>query len=60
MFIELHNPAPITVNVNEIEYFTPTDNDKHTKISMPYYAGWLNVRESYKQVKELITEATRK
>lgn len=43
MFIELHRPAPITINVNKIEYFAPTDNGEHTKISMPDYAGWLNV-----------------
>lgn len=60
MFIEVHRPAPITINVNKIEYFAPTDNDEHTKISMPNYNGWLHVEESYEQIKELITEATRK
>ena len=60
MFIELHKPAPITINVNKIEYFVPTDEGKHTKISVPVYAGWRNVEESYEQVKELIAEATRK
>lgn len=60
MFIELHRPAPITINVNRIEYFVSTDEDKHTRISMPDHASWLSVEESYEQVKELITEATRK
>lgn len=60
MFIELHRPAPITININKIEYFVSTDEGKHTEINMTDYAGWLNVEESYEQVKELITEATRK
>lgn len=34
MYIELHNPAPITVNVNEIEYVTPVWQDElHSVIS---------------------------
>lgn len=60
MFIELHRPAPITINVNEIEYFVSTDEDKHTRISMHDFAGWLKVEESYEQVKELITECQKK
>lgn len=60
MFIELHRPAPITINVSKIEYFVSTDEGKYTKISMPDYAGWLNVEESYEQVKELIANATKK
>lgn len=60
MFIEVHRPAPITINVNMIEYFVSTDEGKHTRISMYDYAGWLNVEESYEQVKELITECQKK
>ena len=60
MFIELHKPAPITINVNKIEYFVPTDEGKHTKISVPNYNGWLKVEESYEQVKELIKECQMK
>ena len=62
MFIELHKlegPA-ITINLNSIEYFTPAERDMHTMISVPNYNGWLQVEESYAQVKELITNATRK
>ena len=60
MFIEVHRPAPITINVNKIEYFAPISSGEHTKISMPDYAGWLNVEESYEQVKELIIECQMK
>lgn len=58
MFIELHKleGSAITININKLEYFAPADNDKHTKISVPNLSGWLYVRESYKQVKELVEE----
>lgn len=62
MFIELHKlkgPA-ITINLNAIEYFAPLQGGTHTMISVPDYNGWLQVEESYAQVKELITNATRK
>lgn len=62
MFIELHKLGGyvITINLNNLEYFTPTGSGDHTIISVPNYNGWLNVEESYEQVKELITEATKK
>ena len=62
MFIELHKLGgyAITINVNKIEYFAPTDNGEHTIISVPNYNGWLNVEESYEQVKELIIECQKK
>ena len=60
MFIELHKPAPITINVNKIEYFAPADNGEHTMISIPTYNNWLHVEESYDKVKELIKECQMK
>lgn len=60
MFIEVHRPAPITINVNKIEYFVPADNGEHTKICLPDCADWLNVEESYAKVKELIEECQKK
>ena len=48
MFIELHKPEPITINLDKLEYFVPADN------------GWLKVEESYEQVKELIKECQMK
>lgn len=60
MFIELHRQAPITININKIEYFVSTDEGKHTMISVPNYNGWLHVEESYEQVKELIKECLMK
>ena len=62
MFIELHKlkgPA-ITINLNSIEYFAPLQNGAHTMVSVPDYNGWLNVEESYEQVKELIKECQKK
>ena len=60
MFIELHRPEPITININKLEYFTPAEQGKHTMISVPNFNGWLYVEESYAQVKELIEECLRK
>lgn len=60
MFIELHRPKPITINLDKLEYFAPADNDKHTMISIPNYNGWLYVEESYEQVKELIEECQKR
>ena len=62
MFIELHKleGSVITINLRVIEYFTPAERGMHTMISVPNYNGWLQVEESYAQVKELITNATRK
>lgn len=60
MFIELHKPDPITINLDKLEYFVPAEHGKHTMINIPNYNGWLYVEESYEQVKELIKEATRK
>lgn len=61
MFIELHKPDPITININKLEYFVPADHGKHTMISVPSFDGcWLYVVESYKQVKELIEECLKK
>ena len=60
MFIELHKPDPITININTLAYFAPADHGKHTMISVPNFSGWLYVEESYKQVKELIEECQKK
>lgn len=60
MFIELHKPEPITINLDNLEYFTPMVNGDHTIISVPNYNGWLKVEESYEQVKELIKECQMK
>ena len=60
MFIELHRPKPITININKLECFAPADNGKHTMISISNYNGWLYVEESYEQVKELIEECQKK
>lgn len=60
MFIELHKPEPITINVNKLEYFVPADDGMHTMISVPNFNGWLYVEESYYQVKELIKECQKK
>lgn len=60
MFIELHKPSPITININKLEYFVPADDGKHTMVSVPNYNGCLYVEESYEQVKALIANATRK
>ena len=62
MFIELHklNGSVITINLDKLEYFVPADNNKYTMISIPNYNGWLNVEESYEQVKELIEECQKK
>lgn len=60
MFIELHKPEPITINLNKLEYFVPVDKGKHTMVSIPNYNGWLYVEESYEQVKELIEECQMK
>ena len=62
MFIELHKleGSAITINLNSIEHFAPAERGMHTVISVPNFNGWLYVKESYAQVKELITEATRK
>ena len=62
MFIELHKleGVAITINMNAIEYFTPAERGMHTMISVPNYNGWLNVEESYAQVKELIKECQKK
>ena len=60
MFIELHRASgsAITINLDKIEYFVPIENG--TAISVPNYDDWLKVTESYEQVKELITNATRR
>ena len=60
MFIELHKPDPITININKLEYFVPADDGKHTMVNVPNYNGWLKVEESYEQVKELIEECQKK
>lgn len=60
MFIELHKPEPITINVNKLEYFVPADQGKHTMISVPNFNGWLYVEESYAKVKELLEECQKK
>ena len=60
MFIELHraNSSVITINLDKIEYFVPSGDEKHTAISVPNYNGWLYVTETYDQVKELIARST--
>lgn len=60
MFIELHKPEPITINLDKLEYFVPADKGRHTMVSIPSYNGWLYVEESYEQVKELIEECQMK
>ena len=62
MFIELHKLGgnAITINLNNLEYFTPIGSGDHTIISMPNYNDWLKVEESYEQVKELIKECLMK
>lgn len=62
MFIELHKlKGPvITINLDTIDYFTPAGRGTHTMISVPNYNGWLQVEESYAQVKELIEECLKK
>ena len=60
MFIELHKPEPITINLDKLEYFVPAEDGMHTKISVPNYSDWLYVEESYAQVKELIKECQMK
>ena len=60
MFIELHKPEPITINLDKLEYFVPAEHGKHTMISVPNYNGWLYVEESYAKVKELIIECQKK
>ena len=62
MFIELHKlkGTAITINLNSIEYFAPLQNGTHTIISVPDFNGWLNVQESYEQVKELLKECQKK
>lgn len=62
MFIELHKleGTAITINLNSIEYFAPLQGGVHTMISVPDYNGWLQVEESYEQVKELIKECQKK
>ena len=62
MFIELHKleGIAITINLNSIEYFAPLHNGMHTMISVPDYNDWLQVEESYEQVKELIKERQKK
>lgn len=59
MFIELHrlNAAVITISLDKIEYFCPTEFG--TMISIPNYNGWLKVTETYEQVKELVDNAIR-
>ena len=62
MFIELHKlkGSAIIINLNSIEYFAPAERGMHTMISVPNYNGWLQVEESYAQVKELIKECQKK
>ena len=62
MFIELHkiDGCAIMINLDKLEYFVPTDDNKHTMVSLPDYNGWLYVKESYEQVKELIKECQMK
>lgn len=62
MFIELHKlkGSVITINLNAIEYFIPAERGMHTMISVPNYNGWLQVEESYAQVKELLKECQKK
>lgn len=62
MFIELHkhDSSAITINFDKLEYFLPADNGKHAIVSLPNYNGWLYIKESYEQVKELIKECQKK
>ena len=62
MFIELHKleGIAITINLNSIEYFAPLHKGTHTMISVPDYNGWLQIEESYEQVKELIEACLKK
>lgn len=62
MFIELHKSKDsiITINLDKLEYFVPTDDGKHAMVSIPNYNGWLYVEESYAKVKELIKECQKK
>lgn len=62
MFIELHklDNSVITINLDKLEYFIPAREDKHTMVSIPNYNGWLYIKESYEQVKELIEECQKK
>ena len=60
MFIELHKPEPITININLIQYFRPADTGLRTVISVPNCNGSIVVKESYEQVKELIKECQMK
>lgn len=60
MFIELHKPDPITININRLGCFAPAEHGKHTMISVPNFNGWLYVEESYDKVKELIEECQKK
>ena len=62
MFIELHKTdgSTITINLDKLEYFVPARGDNHTMVSIPNYNGWLEVEESYEQVKELVKECQMK
>lgn len=62
MFIELHKleGSVITINLNAIEFFTPAERGMHTMISVPNYNDWLQVEESYAQVRELLKECQKK
>ena len=62
MFIELHkiDSCAIMINLDKLEYFVPADDNKHAMVSLPDYNGWLEVEESYEQVKELIKECQMK
>lgn len=63
MFIELHRTnsgSVITINVNMIQYFKPDDTGLRTVIGVPNSNGFITVKESYDQVKELISNATRR
>lgn len=62
MFIELHKleGTAITINLNSIEYFAPLHKGTHTMISVPDYNGWLQIEESYEQVKGLLEECQKK
>lgn len=61
MFIELHklDDSVITINLDKLEYFIPSREDNHTMVST-IYNGWLYIKESYEQVKELIKECQMK
>lgn len=58
MFVELHilNGTAITININRIEYFVPTDNGTCICIinNVDNNFGCFNVSEPYEAVKELI------